>query len=111
MSPWLPAREAALRENTSGNAVFDQAKAQINRYRAALVPATAAKALPELLRNRLACLLLATAYAGFTRRSASELSLLEEGQLRLMRLRQPQLKRGPAASDADSISQLSGEEE
>jgi hypothetical protein len=49
------------------NAVFDQAQVQINRDRSALVPATAATALPELLRNSLACLLLAPAYAAFAR--------------------------------------------
>ena len=42
------------------NAVFDQAQAQINRGRNALPLASAATALPELLRNSLACLLLAT---------------------------------------------------
>jgi hypothetical protein len=59
------------------NAVFDQAQAQINRDRSALPPATATTALPELLRNSLACLLLATAFAGFARRAGVELTLLE----------------------------------
>jgi hypothetical protein len=92
------------------NAVFDQAQAQINRDRAALRPATAATALPELLRNSLACLLLATAFAGFARRAGVELSLLEEMQQRLrwLRLRPG---RGRDRSDADYLRELAGERE
>ena len=93
------------------NAVFDQAQAQINRDRAALPPVTAATALPELLRSSLACLLLATAFAGFARRAGVELSLLEEVQLRLMRLRRPRHERGKGSSPGDYIIQLRGEEE
>jgi hypothetical protein len=48
---------------------------------------TATTALPELLRSSLACLLLATAFAGFARRAGAELSLLEEVQQRLRWLR------------------------
>jgi len=69
------------------NAVFDQAQAQINRDRSALPPATAVRALPDLLRDSFSCLLLATAYGAFARRSGSEFTLLEEGQRRLQRLR------------------------
>ncbi len=92
--------------------MFDQAQAQaqINRDRAALPPVTAATALPELLRSSLACLLLATAFAGFARRAASELSLLEEMQRRLpwLRLRPD---RGQARSDADYIREMAGDGE
>ena len=73
--------------------MFDQAQAQINRDRSALPPATAARALPDLLRNSLSCLLLATAYGAFARRAGSELSLLEEGQRRLQRLRRFKARR------------------
>lgn len=92
------------------NAVFDQAQAQINRDRNALPPASAATALPELLRSSLACLLLATAFAGFARRAASELSLLEEMQRRLrwLRLRPG---RGRDRSDADWIREMAGKRE
>jgi hypothetical protein len=90
------------------NAVFDQA--QINRDRAALPPVTAATALPELLRSSLACLLLATAFAGFARRAGAELSLLEEMQRRLRWLR-VRPDRGQARSDADYIREMAGEGE
>jgi hypothetical protein len=96
------------------NAVFDQAQIQINRDRSALPPATAATALPELLRNAVSCLLLATAYAAFARRHGSEVSLLEEGQLSLQRLRRfgPFRRAAPApVSEAAYIRQLSGNEE
>ncbi len=58
------------------NAVFDQAQAQINRDRAVLPPASSWAALPQLLRNSLACLLLAVAFAGFARRSESDIRCL-----------------------------------
>jgi hypothetical protein len=92
------------------NAVFDQAQAQINRDRAALPPVTAATALPELPRSSLACLLLATAFAGFARRAGAELSLLEEAQIRLrwLRLRPG---RGRDHSDADWIREMAGKRE
>ena len=92
------------------NAVFDQARAQINRDRAALPPATAARALPDLLRNSLSCLLLATAFAGFARRAGAKLSLLEEMPQRLRWLR---FRPGPAMdrSKADYIHEMAGEEE
>ncbi|GDX78026.1 hypothetical protein LBMAG41_31060 [Cyanobium sp.] len=92
------------------NAVFDQAQAQINRDRNALPPASAATALPELLRSSLACLLLATAFAGFARRAGAELSLLEEMQRRLrwLRLRPG---RGRDRSDADWIREMAGKRE
>lgn len=92
------------------NAVFDQAQAQINRDRAALPPVTATAALPELLRNSLACLLLATAFAGFARRAGAELTLLEEVQQRLRWLR-VRPGRAQARSDADYIREMAGEEE
>jgi hypothetical protein len=90
------------------NAVFDQAQAQINRDRSALRPATAIAALPELLRTSLACLLLATAFAGFARRAGVELSLLEEVQQgrRWLRLRP---RRGRDRSDADYIREMAGD--
>jgi hypothetical protein len=92
------------------NAVFDQAQAQINRDRSALRPATAIAALPELLRTSLACLLLATAFAGFARRAGVELSLLEEVQQgrRWLRLRP---RRGRDRSDADYIREMAGDGE
>ncbi|MFM8275717.1 MAG: hypothetical protein ACKN89_01800 [Cyanobium sp.] len=92
------------------NAVFDQAQAQINRDRNALPPASASTALPELLRNNVACLLLATAFAGFARRAGAELSLLEEAQIRLrwLRLRPG---RGRDRSDADWIRERAGKRE
>jgi hypothetical protein len=88
------------------NAVFDQAQIQINRDRTALPPSSAATALPELLRNGLSCMLLATAFAAFARRAGSDLSLLQQTQQRLQRL-------GPfrprsTGSEADYIRQLSG---
>jgi hypothetical protein len=92
------------------NAVFDQAQAQINRDRSALRPATASAALPELLRNSLSCLLLATGFAAFARRAGSELSLLEEMQQRLRWLR-VRPGRGKARSDADYIRELAGDGE
>jgi len=93
------------------NAVFDQAQLQINRDRAALPPSTPATALPELLRNGFASLLLALAYAAFARRSGSELSLLEETQLRLQRLHPIRPGRSRALSEAEYIQQMHGEQE
>ncbi len=92
------------------NAVFDQAQAQINRDRSALRPATASAALPELLRNSLSCLLLATGFAAFARRAGCELSLLEEMQQRLRWLR---VRPGRARdrSDADYLRELAGDGE
>jgi hypothetical protein len=90
------------------NALFDQAQAQINRERAASQPVPATKALPELLRNSLACLLLATAFAGFARRTGAELTLLEEVQQRLWRLpRKP--RRAQTTSYAEYIRKISKE--
>jgi hypothetical protein len=68
------------------NAVFDQAQAQINRDRAVLPPASSWAALPQLLRNSLACLLLAVAFAGFARRSGARHPLLVEGKRLVQRL-------------------------
>ena len=104
---------AGLRQQSAAgsaqvNAVFDQAQAQINRDRAALPPVTAATALPELLRTSLACLLLATAFAGFARRAGVELSLLEEMQQRLrwLRLRPGRAK---AVSDVEYVRKMAGD--
>jgi hypothetical protein len=74
------------------NAVFDQAQALINRDRAALPPASSQAALPQLLRNSVACLLLAVAFAGFARRPGAKHPLLVEGQHRLQRLRAGQAR-------------------
>ena len=71
----------------------------------------AATALPELLRTSLACLLLATAFAGFARRAGVELSLLEEMQQRLRRLRRFRLGTAQKRSDADYIRELAGDRE
>lgn len=90
------------------NAVFDQAQAQINRDRAALPPSSATTALPELLRSSLACLLLATGFAGFARRAGAELSLLEEMQQRLRRLRLRPGRGRNNRSDADWIREMTG---
>lgn len=93
------------------NAVFDQAQIQFNNDRAALPSAKAAIANTELLRNSLACLLLATSFAAFGHRAGSEFSLLEEaGDLLNGLLRRPQ-PRGEDLSDADYVRQLNGEEE
>lgn len=90
------------------NALFDQAQAQINRERAARQPATATTALPELVRNSLSCLLVATAFAGFARRANAELSLLEEARQWPWRLlRRP--GRAKAPSQAEYIRKLSEE--
>ena len=88
------------------NAVFDQAQQQINRDRAALPPTTAATALPELLRGSLACLLFATAFAGFARRPSSERSLLEEAEHWLRGLRRFRPGQAKARSDAESIREM-----
>lgn len=93
------------------NAVFDQAQIQINRDRSSLPPVSVVTALPELLRNGLSCLLLACAFAGFARRSGSEMSLLEEG---LAAFGQVQLRRRASArevSDGGYIRQLSADRE
>jgi hypothetical protein len=92
------------------NAVFDQAQAQINRDREALPPFTASAVLPELLHNAIACLLLATAFAGFARRDGVELSLLEEAQqwLRWLRLRPG---RARDRSVDDYIREMTGDED
>jgi hypothetical protein len=93
------------------NAVFDQAQIQINNDRTALPSAPAATANTELLRNSLACLLLATAFAAFGHRAGSEFSLLEEaGDLLNGLLHRPR-PRSEELSDADYVRQLSGEEE
>lgn len=68
------------------SAVLDQAHAQINRDRAALPPASTVAVMPQLLRNSVACLLFAVAFAGFARRSGSKLTLLEQCLRRLRRL-------------------------
>jgi len=91
------------------NAVFDQAQAQINRDRAALPPVTAATALPELLRNSLACLLLATGFAAFARRAGVELTLLEEAQLRMRWLRRVRPGYARSRSEADYIREMAGD--
>jgi hypothetical protein len=93
------------------NAALDQAQAQIqiNRDRAAMPPAPAIAALPEVLRNSLACLLFACGYAAFARRTGSDLSLLQEIQKSLQRL-QP-LRPRRAGSQGDEVRQLSGREE
>jgi hypothetical protein len=91
------------------NAVFDQAQAQINRDRAALPPVTATTALPELLRTSLACLLLATAFAGFARRAGVELTLLEEGQRQLRWLRRFRPGYLRRRSNADYIREMAGD--
>ncbi len=72
------------------NAVFEQAQAQINRDRTALPPNATTTALPDLVRNSAACLLLAVAFAGFARRPDSKLTLLEESQQRFSRFRRGQ---------------------
>ena len=93
-------------------AVFDQAQIQINRERAALPPATAARAIPDLARNSLSCLLLATAYAAFARRPGSTLSLLEESQRSLQRLRRRfKVRSSSSVSDTDYIRHLSGKDD
>lgn len=68
------------------NALFDQAQAQSNRDRAALPPASLRAALPHLLRNSLAWLLLAVAFRRFARRSWSRHPLPVEGKRPLQRL-------------------------
>ena len=92
------------------NAVFDQAQQQINRDRDALPPASAATALPELLRTSLACLLFATAFAGFARRPGAELSLLEEGEQRLRLLGDQRFRRSRLRSTEDVVKEMVGEE-
>ena len=74
-------------------------------------PSSAVTALPLLLlRHAISCLLLAVADAAFARRAASELSLLEEAQIRLrwLRLRPG---RGRDRSDADWIREMAGKRE
>jgi hypothetical protein len=93
------------------NAVFEQAQIQINRDRAALPPASATAALPELLRNSLACLILAGAFGAFAHRPGSDLSLLEEGQARLQGLRWQRPGRSRARAEADYLREMVGEDE
>jgi hypothetical protein len=63
---------------------------------------------PELLRNSLACLLLATGFAAFARRAGVELTLLEEGEEWLWRLRR-RPGRGRDRSNADYIREMAGD--
>lgn len=95
------------------NAVFAQAQIQIKRDRAALPPATPIAALPELLRNAVACLVLALGYGAFARRPGSDLTLVEEWQCILggMRLGLRANRHAGRLSDAEYLAQLSGEED
>lgn len=95
------------------NAVFDQAQKQITRDRAALPPATPIAALPELLRNAVACLVLALGYGAFAVRPGSDLTLLEEWQCILggVRLALSANRGAGQLSDADYLQQLSDEDD
>jgi hypothetical protein len=84
---------------------------QFARQRAALPATDPLRLLPEQLRNTGACLALACGFAIFARRRGSELSLLEEGQHSLLRMRMQRPSRSATVSNEEYIRQLSGDEE
>lgn len=81
--------------------VLDQAQIQIARQRAALPSAPLAAVLPELLRNAVASLALALGFAAFARRPGIDLTVLEELQAGLRRLKQ----QSERSSRRDQISE------
>ena len=89
---------------------LDQAQAQFARQRAALPATDPLRLLPEQLRNTGACLALACGFAIFARHRGSELSLLEEGQRSLLRMRMQRPNRSATVSHKEYIRQLSGEQ-
>jgi hypothetical protein len=90
---------------------LDQAQVQFARQRVALPATDPLRLLPEQLRNTGACLALACGFAIFARRRGSELSLLEEGQRSLLRMRMQRPSRSATVSNEEYIRQLSGDEE
>ncbi|MEB3332608.1 MAG: hypothetical protein VKI83_08965 [Synechococcaceae cyanobacterium] len=89
--------------------IFDQARIQISRDRAALQPANVA--LPEVIRHGLASLALAVAFAAFARWPGHELSLLEESRLLFSALGAHRPGRSPALTKAELIRRMQGEAE
>jgi hypothetical protein len=86
-------------------AVLDQAALQISREREVSQPRTPLLLLPELLRNALASLAMALGFAALARRPGSDLSLLQELQIRTRRSKQG-LSRRSGTTDAEYLQQL-----
>ena len=68
------------------NSLLDQAAAQVRRQEQSQPPRSPLTLLPELLRNGVACVLLALGVAGLAQRPGHKLSLLQELQLAWHRL-------------------------
>jgi len=58
---------------------FDQAEQSITRQRASFVSPSPWRPVPDILRNALACLALATGFAALAQRPHGEFSLLQDG--------------------------------
>jgi len=91
--------------------LFDQAQGEINRDRSTLPPRNPLRLLPRLLRGSIICLALAFAFASFAHWPGSEITLVEELQLRFQAPQSKRLKRDLGVSQAEYIRQLHGEEE
>ena len=91
------------------NAVLDQAAAQIAREQAAIPVQNPWRLAPEILRTSLACLALATGFAGLAQRKDAEVSFLADLLWRLeyllSRFRLPRAKRNGAVVSPQQMMQ------